>query len=233
MTRIKGVIFDKDGTLFDFKASWVGWTRQVLSDLAGADHVKARDLGHRIGFDLDHDAFASDSVVIAGTTEEIAAELVGALPDTDPCYLVGELNRIAAEATQVEAVPLVPLLAELLHRDVTCGVVTNDSVDPARAHLRASGVLDAFDFVAGFDSGYGAKPSPGGLLAFCEVVGLFPAEVVMVGDSLHDLFAARAAGVGAVAVLTGIATADDLSPHADAVLPNIGGLPAWLDEHTS
>jgi phosphoglycolate phosphatase len=30
-------------------------------------------------------------------------------------------------------------------------------------------------------------------------------------------------------VLTGIALAEDLSPHADVVLPDIGGLPGWLD----
>jgi phosphoglycolate phosphatase len=31
-----------------------------------------------------------------------------------------------------------------------------------------------------------------------------------------------------VGVLTGPAEANDLAPHADAVLPDIGHLPAWL-----
>jgi phosphoglycolate phosphatase len=51
----------------------------------------------------------------------------------------------------------------------------------------------------------------------------------MVGDSLHDLRAARAAGMRAVAVLTGPARAADLAPWADAVLPDIGALAGWLD----
>ena len=51
----------------------------------------------------------------------------------------------------------------------------------------------------------------------------------MVGDSLHDLDAGRAAGMRPVAVLTGIARAGDLAPHAEVVLPDIGALPAWLD----
>ena len=50
----------------------------------------------------------------------------------------------------------------------------------------------------------------------------------MVGDSLHDLHAGRAAGMRTVAVLTGIATAPDLTPHADAVLPDISALPGWI-----
>lgn len=52
----------------------------------------------------------------------------------------------------------------------------------------------------------------------------------MVGDSTHDLIAGRAAGMVTVAVLTGMADAATLSPHADVVLPHIGHLPEWLDQ---
>ena len=51
----------------------------------------------------------------------------------------------------------------------------------------------------------------------------------MVGDSTHDLIAGRAAGMWTVGVLTGIAATDELAPYADAVLPDIGHLPGWLD----
>jgi len=51
----------------------------------------------------------------------------------------------------------------------------------------------------------------------------------MVGDSTHDMAAGRAAGFTCVAVLTGVADAVDLAPHADAVLPDIAALGAWLD----
>ena len=55
----------------------------------------------------------------------------------------------------------------------------------------------------------------------------------MVGDSRHDLEAGRAAGMRPVAVLTGIARAADLAPHAEVVLPDIGALPAWLDAQSA
>ena len=48
-------------------------------------------------------------------------------------------------------------------------------------------------------------------------------------DSLHDLEAGRAAGMRTVAVLTGVAVAAQLAPHADVVLPDIGALGAWID----
>jgi phosphoglycolate phosphatase len=50
----------------------------------------------------------------------------------------------------------------------------------------------------------------------------------MVGDSLHDLDAGRAAGMRTVAVLTGIADRAALAPHADVVLGHIGELPDWI-----
>jgi phosphoglycolate phosphatase len=51
----------------------------------------------------------------------------------------------------------------------------------------------------------------------------------MIGDSLHDLHAGRAAGMAVMGVLTGPATEAELAPHADVVLPSIAALPAWLD----
>ena len=35
--NIRGVIFDKDGTLFDFQRTWGIWTAQVLARIAGSD----------------------------------------------------------------------------------------------------------------------------------------------------------------------------------------------------
>jgi phosphoglycolate phosphatase len=96
------------------------------------------------------------------------------------------------------------------------------------AHLDTAKVRHLFDFIAGFDSGYGAKPAPQPLLAFAAAMGLAPEQVVMVGDSTHDLIAGRAAGMKTIAVLTGMAGPADLAPLADAVLPDIGHIPGWL-----
>jgi phosphoglycolate phosphatase len=96
--------------------------------------------------------------------------------------------------------------------------------------LSAVGVAGYFDFVAGYDSGHGAKPQAGQLLAFSAKVGVPSAQTAMVGDSTHDLSAARAAGMAAVGVLTGTASRADLSPLADVVLPDIGHLHGWLGD---
>ena len=53
-------------------------------------------------------------------------------------------------------------------------------------------------------------------------------DCAMVGDSLHDLQAARAAGMRAVAVLTGLTGRAELAPEADVVLDTIAELPDWV-----
>jgi phosphoglycolate phosphatase len=138
------------------------------------------------------------------------------------------INQEAARAPMIEAVPLGPLLDRFRASGLKLGVATNDGEAPARAHLSLAGVVDRFDFIAGYDSGHGAKPGPGMCLGFAAALRLDPARVVMVGDSRHDLEAGRAAGMQVVAVLTGLAEEGELAPHADAVLPDIGHLPAWL-----
>jgi phosphoglycolate phosphatase len=98
--------------------------------------------------------------------------------------------------------------------------------------LDGANVLESFDFIAGYDSGFGGKPAPGQLLAFCEQTGLAPSQCAMVGDSLHDLEAGRTAGMTTVGVLTGPAPRDELAPHADVVLPSIAELPLWVSKTT-
>jgi phosphoglycolate phosphatase len=225
---IDGLLFDKDGTLFDFRSSWGRWAAGFLASLArDADH--AVQLGRAIGFDASTLTFAPDSPVIAATAADIAAALAPHLPGLTVEKLTAMIDETAGSAAMAQAVPLRPLLSAFRARGLKLGVATNDSETPARQHLAAHDITDCFDFIAGYDSGHGAKPGPGMCLAFARGLGLDPARVAMVGDSRHDLEAGRAAGMRTIAVLTGVAGRAELEPHADVVLPDIGALPAWLD----
>ena len=227
--QMDGIIFDKDGTLFDFKKTWAAWSAQLLETLSGGEPGLKAAMAEVIGYDLLQGDFLPDSVVIAGTPDEIAERLLSFLPAMRHDHLVQRMNLLAAEVPLVEAVPLRPLLEGLRAQGLRIGLATNDAEAPAHAHLNRVGVSDLFDFVVGCDSGFGAKPAPGQLLAFSAQMGLSPDRIAMVGDSLHDLHSAERAGMRRVAVLTGIAKAPALAPHADVVLRDIGELPAWLE----
>lgn len=226
--RADAVLFDKDGTLFDFGGTWNDWAAALIAELSGGDTAQANRLADAIRFDLEAGAFFADSLVIAGTNLEAAEALSPVLPDWDLTALERHLARSAAQAPLSPAVPLDPYLADLAARGLALGVMTNDAEMSALAQLAQAGVRRHFDFVAGFDSGHGAKPAPDPLLAFCAAVSVRPDRAVMVGDSTHDLVAGRAAGMATVGVLTGMAASEELAPFADVVLPHIGFLPAWL-----
>ncbi|MGH1415436.1 MAG: HAD family hydrolase [Pelagimonas sp.] len=226
--RADAVLFDKDGTLFDFGATWDVWGGEAIAELSGGDPGLQEAMAISAGYDLTDKKFRPDSPIIAGTNREAAECLARALPGQSVEEVELYLMRAAAQAPLSEAVPLVPFLAQLAALEMALGVMTNDTEFAARSHLRTAGVEGMFDFVAGFDSGYGAKPDPDPLLAFSVATNIAPDRVIMVGDSRHDLIAGRAAGMQTVGVLTGPATEADLAPLADIVMPDIGGLLGWV-----
>ena len=228
--NFKGVLFDKDGTLFDFRGTWDVWAAGFLPKLCGGDEDLLRELVHALRFDLEKQEFQSNSIAIAGSNHEISQVIARVLKRKDVDQVEHELAESAAVAPLAPAVDLAPFLQGLKDSGYKLGVMTNDAEAVAEAHLGAAGVRDLFDFVCGFDSGFGAKPDPEPLLAFCRHVQVDPFHTVMLGDSTHDLLAARAAGMAAVGVLTGVARAAELAAHADAVLADIGELPTWLIE---
>lgn len=228
VTPHEAVLFDKDGTLFDFASTWNGWSRNMLETLSAGEAEILPRLAAAIRFDLTQDRFFEDSIAIAGTNQEIAAALGPHLPGWSQNELAQHLAVTAAEAELAQAVPLIPFLARLRQAGLRLGVMTNDSAHSAQRHLTRAGVIDQFEQVIGADSGHGAKPDPDPLLAFCRLCGVAPERTIMVGDSLHDLVAGRAAGMKTVGVLTGLASAEELAPKADIVLENIGEIPEWL-----
>ncbi len=227
--RITAIVFDKDGTLFDFQATWGAWCADMIEDESGGDPVLAGQLAEALGYDTASQRFRADSV-IASPTAVLAGRLLPLLPTASMAEIVARMDRRAATASQVEAAPLRALLSDLAARGLRLGVATNDVEASARAHLRASNVEDMFDFIACLDSGWGAKPEPGQLQAFARAIGAEPGTCAMVGDSLHDLQAARAAGMKAVAVLTGLTARETLEPAADVVLASVAELPDWVAE---
>ena len=226
MPRFDAIIFDKDGTLFDFQASWSGWARDMIDRLAGDDIAARARAAEVMGYDLERGVFQKSSPVIAATAQHVADALSKVLPHSADDVLAISIEA-AAEAPQV-AVAGVQTALQDLSGDYRLGLVTNDNEATAVRHLENLGVAHVFAAIIGYDSGYGAKPAPEPLLGFCRMQGFDPERTVMVGDSRHDLEAGRAAGAVTIGVLTGVADADDLNDLADVILPDVTHIGSWL-----
>ncbi|MFV2002428.1 MAG: HAD family hydrolase [Paracoccaceae bacterium] len=226
--RARAVLFDKDGVLLDFQRTWAPWLGEMIATLADGDHALNAALADVWGYDAHSVAVLAQSPVIAGSLDDIASAVLHLLPEIDHAGLVASLKQHSANVPGVEVLPLAPLLARLSGSGLCLGIATNDVEMIARRQMQGLGIVEHFDFIAGFDSGFAAKPAPDICLAFADRLDLTPGEIVMVGDSLHDMHAGRAAGMQTVAVLSGIAGAHDLAPFADVVLADISHLPDWL-----
>jgi phosphoglycolate phosphatase len=226
--RAKAVLFDKDGTLLDFQRTWAPWALNVVDYLAQGDAGAVKDLDLAWGLDRERQLISPGSIVVAGTVQQVAAAVQAYCTDMTVAQMVDYLNVTGAKATPAPILPLEEFLNELHDLGLRTGIATNDSEATARAQFRALKIEDCFDFIAGYDSGYGGKPAPGMCLAFAERTALSAGDVVMVGDSAHDMQAGRAAGMQTVAVLTGMTERAELAPLADIVIDDIGGLTNWL-----
>jgi phosphoglycolate phosphatase len=228
---LKGVLFDKDGTLVDFQATWGPAIHAVIHALAGGDAAKLRAQAECLHFDIETRRFRASSPIIGGATSQYGGAWAQALGRSDFPALRAEIDALAATACLTSLTPIgepAAVLGALSARGLKLGLATNDAEASARRHLDQLGLTPWMDFVAGYDSGHGAKPGPGMALAFARAIDAAPGEIALVGDSLHDLECARAAGAAAIAVLSGLAGRDTLAPRADYVIEDIGALPALI-----
>lgn len=226
--QIKGLLFDKDGTLFDFQKSWSSWAHDFIATTA-PDPDKQTALAKAIGFDMVSRQFDPDSAVIAGTPEETVTAVASVFPDKDLGAVRDQIVQTSTEDFQVPVTPLPALFDRLAAKGLVMGIATNDAEAAAMAHMAHFNLTPYFPFIAGYDSGHGEKPGPGQMHAFLAAQALRADHVIMIGDSTHDLEAGRAAGMFTLGVLTGIATRETLTPHADLVLPSIADLPDFFE----
>jgi phosphoglycolate phosphatase len=228
MTSVQAILFDKDGTLFDFQQSWTSWAVAMILRLSQGDRARAESVADVLGFDLTRKLFLPDSFAVSSTPDEQMERLGPVLPEMCRDDMLAHMMPRDDEGIPVPVRGLTTSLEAFQSKGLKLGVVTNDFEATAIAHLRHAGVSAAFDVAIGFDSGYGAKPAPEGCLAALLALGVLPEHSVMVGDSLHDIKAGWAAGLRTVGVLTGTASRADLAPWADFVVQDVSELAAFL-----
>lgn len=224
---IKAILFDKDGTLLDFDATFAPAYSAAADLAANGSPALSEHLLRETGMDLLTRKAAAGSLLAAGNSVEIANAWItaGAVKQLDE--LTSELDRIFTSAMRTAAaLPGVPEAIGRLHKmGFRLGVASSDSEAAIRAFLDGKALTPHFCFVAGYDSGHGPKPEPGMAVAFAGALGLEPREIAVVGDNTHDLEMARAAGAGlAIGVLSGTSGREDLAPMADAVLESAADL---------
>lgn len=210
-------LFDIDGTLLHARRSG----RKAFEAVFARQHGFTRACDG-IVFGGKTDPALIDEILIArrgrpATDDERAAFLAAYLPLLETELRDGGVDVLAG---------VTDALAWLAARgDVLIGVATGNVREGADAKLAVAGLRDQFALGGyGCDSHVRAELVARAIARGRERASVH--EVVVVGDTVHDIAAARACGAVACAVATGADQADALA-HADVVFASMAELPAW------
>lgn len=232
MAVIKGILFDKDGTLVDFNATWLAIGDLLALRAADDDRGRADALLAAAGYDFAARKFRADSVFAAGTNADIVALWYPHVGKREREAMTVGFDAFTAAAGAEKCVALPgsrEAIARLHASGYRLAVATNDSTSGAEQTLLSLGIAQMFEAAYGYDAVANPKPAPDSIVAFSDLTGLRPSELAMVGDNRHDLEMARAAGAGlAIGVLSGTGTRQTLAPLADVILDSIAELPGYL-----
>ncbi|GJL80858.1 MAG: haloacid dehalogenase [marine bacterium B5-7] len=232
--RLGGVLFDKDGTLIDFNATWLPAyhaAAKKIAELANDPDI-ALTLMHQGGWNESNQSWQTDAVLAAAGNDEILDLWYAIAPVMDRVdfdNLVLNLFHDHAGASPVPFDGINSLFNYLSSQGYLLGIATNDAERTARATAELLDINQHTTFIAGADSGFGAKPSTGMLDAFCRHGMINPEDVVVIGDSPHDLAMGRVGGAGlVVGVLSGAHGIEELEPLADCIISDATRLRDFL-----
>ncbi|MBC7803052.1 MAG: HAD-IA family hydrolase [Candidatus Parcubacteria bacterium] len=211
--RYRLIVFDWDGTLMDSTAGITVCIQEAARDM-GLPVPPREAASHVIGLGL-HDSLRS---------------AVPSLPAEKYAAFV-ELYRKHFHARQ-EAMVLFPgvpeMLAELRNAGHLLAVATGKSRRGLDHALQVTGLAGCFEASRCADETE-SKPHPAMLLELMRELRLEAKDLLMIGDTSHDLGMAKSAGVDAVAVTYGAhEPASLLAFEPRACVANVVELRQWL-----
>lgn len=230
---MKGIIFDKDGTLLNFEAFWLPVTDAVLKDLARKFCVSVdaeNSAKQKMGI---HDGrVGRNSVLCAGTYAQMSEIVRTVFSDFGTETAEKEMYRELCRAFEVnmyrgKVVPATPDLRELLLYLKTQGiklfVATTDNFSITSACLKKLGADGLFDGVFTDGAGYPPKPDPYIIERIAKEYAVPRENLLMVGDTCTDLQFARNGRIKAAYVSQENEGAV-LSPSADYLIRDLNEL---------
>ena len=183
--RVRAIAFDLDGTLLD-----------TIHDLAAAINLTLERLGDA---PLPKDTIRT---MVGKGVANLVRRALAASRGVEPSE-VDEQRALAIYEAAYEKLlgretSVFPGVREGLERLATAGFglacVTNKASRFTRPHLDRAGLGDYFSLVIGGDSLLAKKPDPLPLKQAARHFGVTPDRLLMIGDSVNDTQAARAAG---------------------------------------
>ena len=223
-------------TMFEFRPNSIVW------DLDGTLVDSAPDLASALNTVLDKRGFFTLSIETVRTMigngvpklVERGFNAVGMRLDAGQLEELVDIfvqEYVACATEQTRPFPqVVEVLDQLREMNIPMGVCTNKPEALSRQILDGLGLSGYFSSVVGGDSTTARKPDPLPLLTCLKELVATPQLSLMIGDSVHDVHAARAAGVGVGVVPWGYRSVPVEDLGADFIVSDLAALPGMIRE---
>ncbi len=237
LNNCKALLFDKDGTLLNFKLLWLGWSCQVADDVCRRFSLSDPDkLLENWGVDIGQGHIAPSGFLAIGSTGDLERSMAAGViaPDFSRNEIEREVRlamdeaykkaEISGHVQHIENVPAV--IEELFNRGYLMAVVTTDDTGQAINNLEKLNIRHYFHVVLGCDSVKNCKPAPDLVLQACRLLNVEPSRVAVIGDTPADMEMGRRAEVAyRVGVSSGVATPQELiKGGASLVLESVASM---------
>lgn len=231
---IKGILFDKDGTLIDFslwRDAGIKTIQTLMDEYDLNDKKLFNNLQRSIG--ITENGVEPFGALAYKSHEDLAEELHFLLNKYSNIDLnkfqthVAELLRKEVLRDDVEfkeMTDIKELYKHLNSNGIKMGLATADSKISAMHMIDKLNLNDSFDFIGSYDGVMKQKPHKDMCLRFCSMYGLEPREVAIVGDSYNDMVFAKNSGAIGVGVLSGVSCKINLKDIANVIIPTVDSL---------
>jgi len=201
---LKAVIFDKDGTLVDDDNTWAPALVDLVHMLTECEPDARQACADAVGIDLEHNRLIPGSPATFASNAQIAEAVASTLSTSRGLpVLIEEVEHFLTSAVPANVVAVNgadQILARLHGAGVRLAMATNDGEDSTLRQIEHLEWVAYFDWISGYDSGWGPKPDPGMLSACIKHFGIAPHETLMIGDTFADIDAAAAAEIPSVMI---------------------------------
>lgn len=214
MPPVKAVLLDLDGTLLDTVLDLHAAANGMLADL-GRPPVAVADIRAYVGRGIPNLV----KRILAGTLE--AADDPAPPPDAALASFKQHYAHFNGRAAQPFPGVMAGLDA-LKARGLPLGVITNKAQAFTAPLLERTGLAPYMSVTVSGDQLPRPKPDPMPLVWACGRLNVSPADTLMIGDSVHDFKAGRAAGCTVFLVPYGYNEGQDVQGlAADAIVSTI------------
>lgn len=203
--RIRGIIFDFDGTLIDSFAFHLRWWREAFS---------------RFGIEIDSDIILRNF----GKSHEDMAYSIRPDIGLERAREIASLEKHLFRESEGD-MRLFPEVLQVLNHLTNIGVTlsiasSNPRVDTERM-LEKSGIREFFSSISGADEVNQGKPHPDLIFLAAERASIKSDEALLVGDTQHDIVAGRRAGLKTMLVIRGEDQSIQSDEKADYIVSDL------------